>query len=353
MDIDRLKIQLVLQGDCLKASPVTATVKEKFPRNQTGDCYWICWLLIGKSSKSGRRGINSTSLSFYQFEILNWSICGFCEERGKFCIIFFSFDGWRWLNWANQKRWLKSRHRALHCWMLKSEAGEYWFLPGLFFTDSPLIIPGVFCNSDFSRHMRSKPHTQCMLRVCCSIGFLFGFNLPPPPPISHSCDVMIASPRMSWGSFMKQLWTVLSRDDFSCATTRWSEMALRKVKGNLERLFDKSLTDLVRGIRNNRDNEVSRRRVFAASFCGWTFIQVAVEYFQCLFYQWIVWFGFRNELTLLDWSVVRSLDWLIEWNWLNWFDWLIERLIDWLIDWLMLFSLFFGSLEYMAVVLVK
>lgn len=34
-------------------------------------------------------------------------------------------------------------------------------------------------------------------------------------------------------------------------------MALRKVKGNLERLFDKSLTDLVRGIRNNRDNEVS------------------------------------------------------------------------------------------------
>ncbi|OQV21099.1 AP-3 complex subunit delta-1 [Hypsibius exemplaris] len=32
-------------------------------------------------------------------------------------------------------------------------------------------------------------------------------------------------------------------------------MALRKVKGNIERLFDKSLTDLVRGIRNNRDNE--------------------------------------------------------------------------------------------------
>ncbi|GAV06079.1 hypothetical protein RvY_16114 [Ramazzottius varieornatus] len=32
-------------------------------------------------------------------------------------------------------------------------------------------------------------------------------------------------------------------------------LALRKVKGNIERLFDKSLTDLVRGIRNNRDNE--------------------------------------------------------------------------------------------------
>jgi len=34
-------------------------------------------------------------------------------------------------------------------------------------------------------------------------------------------------------------------------------MALRKVKGNIERMFDKNLTDLVRGIRNNKDNEVS------------------------------------------------------------------------------------------------
>lgn len=32
-------------------------------------------------------------------------------------------------------------------------------------------------------------------------------------------------------------------------------MTFRKVKGNFERLFDKNLTDLVRGIRNNRDNE--------------------------------------------------------------------------------------------------
>lgn len=38
-------------------------------------------------------------------------------------------------------------------------------------------------------------------------------------------------------------------------------MALKKVKGNLERMFDKNLTDLVRGIRNNRDNEVSSTRV--------------------------------------------------------------------------------------------
>jgi len=32
-------------------------------------------------------------------------------------------------------------------------------------------------------------------------------------------------------------------------------MALQKVKGNLERMFDKNLTDLVRGIRNNKDGE--------------------------------------------------------------------------------------------------
>lgn len=32
-------------------------------------------------------------------------------------------------------------------------------------------------------------------------------------------------------------------------------MALRKVKGNFERMFDKNLTDLVRGIRNNKENE--------------------------------------------------------------------------------------------------
>lgn len=33
------------------------------------------------------------------------------------------------------------------------------------------------------------------------------------------------------------------------------KMALKRVKGNIERMFDKNLTDLVRGIRNNKDNE--------------------------------------------------------------------------------------------------
>ena len=39
-------------------------------------------------------------------------------------------------------------------------------------------------------------------------------------------------------------------------------MTLRKVKGNFERLFDKNLTDLVRGIRNNKENEVGLRFMF-------------------------------------------------------------------------------------------
>ena len=40
------------------------------------------------------------------------------------------------------------------------------------------------------------------------------------------------------------------------------KMALRKVKGNLERMFDKNLTDLVRGIRNNKESEVQYRYLF-------------------------------------------------------------------------------------------
>lgn len=38
-----------------------------------------------------------------------------------------------------------------------------------------------------------------------------------------------------------------------------SEMSLnlKQVKGNFQRLFDKNLTDLVRGLRNNKDNEVN------------------------------------------------------------------------------------------------
>lgn len=40
---------------------------------------------------------------------------------------------------------------------------------------------------------------------------------------------------------------------------RFEQMALRKVRSNLDRLFDKSLTDLIRGIRNNKDNEVGKQ----------------------------------------------------------------------------------------------
>ena len=37
-------------------------------------------------------------------------------------------------------------------------------------------------------------------------------------------------------------------------------MALKKVKGTLERVLDKNLQDLVRGIRNHKDNEVGLDR---------------------------------------------------------------------------------------------
>lgn len=39
-------------------------------------------------------------------------------------------------------------------------------------------------------------------------------------------------------------------------------MALRKVRNNLDRLFDKNLTDLIRGIRNNKENEVRKVIIF-------------------------------------------------------------------------------------------
>lgn len=48
--------------------------------------------------------------------------------------------------------------------------------------------------------------------------------------------------------------------------TDFLNMALRKVKGNLERIFDKNLTDLVRGIRNNKDNEVCHVSLFKFYF---------------------------------------------------------------------------------------
>lgn len=41
-------------------------------------------------------------------------------------------------------------------------------------------------------------------------------------------------------------------------------MALKKVKGNIERMFDKNLTDLVRGIRNNKENEVKVTSYFSS-----------------------------------------------------------------------------------------
>lgn len=44
-----------------------------------------------------------------------------------------------------------------------------------------------------------------------------------------------------------------------------SKMSLRKVKGNFDRIFDKTLTDLVRGIRNNKETEVCLNLVWELS----------------------------------------------------------------------------------------
>ena len=41
-------------------------------------------------------------------------------------------------------------------------------------------------------------------------------------------------------------------------------MALKKVKGTLERVLDKNLQDLVRGIRNHKDTEVGKEADTAA-----------------------------------------------------------------------------------------
>lgn len=47
-----------------------------------------------------------------------------------------------------------------------------------------------------------------------------------------------------------------------------NSLNLKQVKGNFQRLFDKNLTDLVRGLRNNKDNEVNEvsHMQFIASF---------------------------------------------------------------------------------------
>lgn len=43
-------------------------------------------------------------------------------------------------------------------------------------------------------------------------------------------------------------------------------MALKMVKGSIDRMFDKNLQDLVRGIRNHKEDEVSRRAAGLSGF---------------------------------------------------------------------------------------
>lgn len=55
-------------------------------------------------------------------------------------------------------------------------------------------------------------------------------------------------------------------------------MALKKVKGNFERMFDKNLADLVRGIRNNKENEVNNSFTFIIN----NFLPQHISYLQKL-----------------------------------------------------------------------
>lgn len=51
-------------------------------------------------------------------------------------------------------------------------------------------------------------------------------------------------------------------------------MALKIVKGSIDRMFDKNLQDLVRGIRNHKEDEVKARTAVTWSVLNLTFIDV-------------------------------------------------------------------------------
>lgn len=85
----------------------------------------------------------------------------------------------------------------------------------------------------------AAPRPRCR----CGLGIRGGWQHCGPPaadPISGApCS---ARPRSSRG---QSPWAAV--------------MALKMVKGSIDRMFDKNLQDLVRGIRNHKEDEVSRR----------------------------------------------------------------------------------------------
>ncbi|KIH60428.1 hypothetical protein ANCDUO_09328, partial [Ancylostoma duodenale] len=80
--------------------------------------------------------------------------------------------------------------------------------------------------------------------------------------VHKHCDVKSflppnsASVRARWAATALGAFAVHDVIDVAVRpAARFEQMALRKVRSNLDRLFDKSLTDLIRGIRNNKENE--------------------------------------------------------------------------------------------------
>lgn len=61
-------------------------------------------------------------------------------------------------------------------------------------------------------------------------------------------------------------------------------MALKKVRGNIERMFDKNLTDLVRGIRNSKENEVCFRVIFQTpNEMSWYCVDLFIDFFKTFY----------------------------------------------------------------------
>lgn len=78
-------------------------------------------------------------------------------------------------------------------------------------------------------------------------------------------------------------------------------MALKKVRGNLERMFDKNLTDLVRGIRNHKDNEVNVWIDRLGIYCTHIIDQLVLGVFHWSQTVWMY-------LLMVDFQLLLSLD---------------------------------------------
>lgn len=136
---------------------------------------------------------------------------------------------------ADALRQLTHRHLGRHLraalgWEGSVEAGAYWL---------PLFLSLVSGNS-----RRSGLHVVLSAAAGKAAG--------------RSPDVRSPGPRTSYG---RGRGVPLGGHSPGAAA-----MALKMVKGSIDRMFDKNLQDLVRGIRNHKEDEVSRRGAGLSGF---------------------------------------------------------------------------------------